>query len=69
MPVYELKTPISVEEIRKLKVNDIVYITGIMVTARDAAHRPYYCSWRNALSTDNNWNRDRRWIGYSHENS
>ncbi len=39
MPVYELKTPISIEEIRKLKVNDIVYITGVMVTARDAAHR------------------------------
>ncbi|MGB9741272.1 MAG: FumA C-terminus/TtdB family hydratase beta subunit [Candidatus Bathyarchaeia archaeon] len=39
MVVYHLKTPISEEEIRKLKVNDVVYITGTMVTARDQAHR------------------------------
>lgn len=39
MAVYKLKTPISEEEIRKLKVNDIIYITGTIVTARDQAHR------------------------------
>ena len=39
MAVYHLKTPISEEEIRKLRVNDVLYITGIMVTARDQAHR------------------------------
>ncbi|MEM3596942.1 MAG: FumA C-terminus/TtdB family hydratase beta subunit [Candidatus Bathyarchaeia archaeon] len=39
MAVYHLKTPISEEEIRKLKVNDVVYITGTVVTARDQAHR------------------------------
>ncbi|MEM1536850.1 MAG: FumA C-terminus/TtdB family hydratase beta subunit [Candidatus Bathyarchaeia archaeon] len=39
MPVYHLKTPISEEEIRKLKVNDVIYITGTIVTARDQAHR------------------------------
>jgi tartrate/fumarate subfamily iron-sulfur-dependent hydro-lyase beta chain len=39
MAVYKLKTPISEEQIRKLKVNDTIYITGIMVTARDQAHR------------------------------
>mgnify|MGYP000200338495 CR=1 FL=1 len=39
MTTYYLKTPISEEEIRKLKVGDIVYVSGIMVTARDAAHR------------------------------
>lgn len=39
MPVYHLKTPISEEEIRKLKVNDVLYITGTIVTARDQAHR------------------------------
>jgi len=39
MAVYHLKTPISEEEIRKLKVNDVIYITGMMVTARDQAHR------------------------------
>jgi len=39
MTVYKLKTPISEEDVRKLKVNDVLYITGIMVTARDAAHK------------------------------
>jgi len=39
MTVYKLKTPISEGEIRKLKVNDALYITGTMVTARDQAHR------------------------------
>jgi fumarate hydratase subunit beta len=39
MAVYKLKTPISEGDIRKLKVNDVLYITGTMVTARDAAHR------------------------------
>ena len=39
MAVYHLKTPISEEEIRKLKVNDVLYITGTIVTARDQAHK------------------------------
>jgi fumarate hydratase subunit beta len=34
-----LKTPISEEEIRKLRVNDVLYVTGTIVTARDQAHR------------------------------
>ncbi|RLG62177.1 fumarate hydratase [Candidatus Geothermarchaeota archaeon] len=36
---YYLKTPISEDEIRKLKVGDVIYITGEMITARDAAHK------------------------------
>ncbi len=39
MAVYRLKTPISEEDVRKLKVNDVIYITGTMVTARDSAHK------------------------------
>ncbi len=39
MVTYKLKTPISEENIRKLRVNDVIYITGTMITARDAAHR------------------------------
>lgn len=39
MAVYKLKTPISEREIRKLKVNDVIYINGTIVTARDQAHR------------------------------
>ena len=39
MAIYRLRTPISEEEVSKLRVNDTIYITGTMVTARDAAHR------------------------------
>lgn len=39
MAVSKLKTPISEEEIRKLKVNDVLYVTGTIVTARDEAHK------------------------------
>jgi len=39
MGVYRLKTPMSEEEIRKLKVNDVLYISGTIVTARDQAHK------------------------------
>ena len=39
MAVYKFKTPISEEEIRKLKVNDVLYVSGTMFTARDQAHK------------------------------
>jgi len=39
MTVFKLKTPISEEEIRKLKVNNVLYVTGTIVTARDEAHK------------------------------
>ena len=38
MATYKLRTPISEEDIRKLKVNDTIYITGTIFTARDEAH-------------------------------
>ena len=34
-----LHTPISAEDIQDLKVGDIIYLTGRMVTCRDVAHR------------------------------
>ncbi|UCE29894.1 MAG: fumarate hydratase C-terminal domain-containing protein [Candidatus Bathyarchaeota archaeon] len=34
-----MKTPISEEDVRKLKVNDVIYITGTIFTARDSAHK------------------------------
>ena len=37
--VIELNTPISEAQIRELKVNDILYLSGTIVTARDQAHR------------------------------
>lgn len=39
MATYKFKTPISEGDIRKLKVNDVLYVTGTVVTARDQAHR------------------------------
>jgi len=39
MAVYRFKTPISEADVRKLKVNDVLYVTGTIVTARDQAHR------------------------------
>ena len=39
MAVFKFKTPISEEDVRKLKVNDVLYVTGTIVTARDAAHK------------------------------
>ncbi len=39
MATYKLKTPIAEEDVRKLKVNDVIYITGIIFTARDSAHK------------------------------
>ncbi|WP_456468232.1 FumA C-terminus/TtdB family hydratase beta subunit [Archaeoglobus sp.] len=35
---YEIKTPLSVDEVLKLKVGDSVYVTGEIFTARDEAH-------------------------------
>jgi fumarate hydratase subunit beta len=39
MATYKFKTPISEADARKLKVNDVLYVTGTIVTARDQAHR------------------------------
>lgn len=39
MAVYDLKMPISEEEIRALHVGDTVRLSGVMVTGRDAAHK------------------------------
>ena len=37
--MIKLKTPISEEEIRKLKVGDSVLLSGVIVTGRDEAHK------------------------------
>lgn len=39
MSVYRLSTPVSEETVKKLEVNDTVYLSGTIVTMRDAAHR------------------------------
>lgn len=37
--MIKIQLPVSAEEISKLKVGDVVSISGVMVTARDAAHK------------------------------
>ena len=37
--MIKLKTPISEEDIRKLRVGDTVHLSGVIVTARDQAHK------------------------------
>ncbi len=39
MAEYTLTTPLTNEDIEKLKAGDIVYLNGILYTARDAAHK------------------------------
>ena len=39
MSICKLRTPISENDIRKLVVNDVIYLSGIVVTARDQAHK------------------------------
>ncbi|HHX49495.1 MAG TPA: L(+)-tartrate dehydratase subunit beta [Clostridiales bacterium] len=34
-----LKTPIKTEDIENLKIGDIVYLTGLLVTCRDTGHK------------------------------
>jgi len=38
MATYRFTTPITEEDIRKLRVGDEVYFSGVIYTARDAAH-------------------------------
>jgi len=39
LAVFKLTTPLSEEDVRKLKVNDVLYLSGTIITARDAAHK------------------------------
>jgi len=39
LAIYKYTTPLSEEDVRKLKVNDVLYLSGTIVTARDAAHK------------------------------
>lgn len=38
MGTYYLKTPISDDDITKLRVGDTIYVSGTLISARDAAH-------------------------------
>ena len=38
MPIYHLKTPLPAEDVARLRVGDTLYISGVVVAARDRAH-------------------------------
>ncbi|MEM2572817.1 MAG: fumarate hydratase C-terminal domain-containing protein, partial [Candidatus Jordarchaeales archaeon] len=35
----ELRTPLLEEDVRSLKIGDIVFLSGVVITVRDAAHK------------------------------
>ncbi len=37
--VIRLTPPLSENDVRKLKIGDLIYLTGLIITARDAAHK------------------------------
>ncbi|RKZ27147.1 TRZ/ATZ family protein, partial [bacterium] len=39
MAEYNLTTPLSEDDVRKLRVGDTVFLSGIVYTARDSAHK------------------------------
>jgi len=39
LTVHRLRTPIPEEDVRRLKAGDTIYVSGTVITARDAAHR------------------------------
>ncbi|MEM0217795.1 MAG: FumA C-terminus/TtdB family hydratase beta subunit [Candidatus Nezhaarchaeales archaeon] len=41
MVEYKLTTPLKEEDVRKLSIEDVVYVSGIIYTARDMAHRRF----------------------------
>ena len=46
---YHFNLPVSLENIRKLKVGDIIYISGKIFTARDEAHHKMLNAEKNTL--------------------
>ncbi|MEA3458420.1 MAG: FumA C-terminus/TtdB family hydratase beta subunit [Candidatus Thermoplasmatota archaeon] len=49
---YHLTIPVDSEEIKKLKISDIVYVTGKIFTARDEAHHIMLGKDKNDLPFD-----------------
>ena len=38
MSTFEFKTPVSEEDIKKVHIGDVIYLTGDIVTGRDDVH-------------------------------
>lgn len=39
MAEHKIKSPLSIDDVRKLRAGDTVFLSGIIYTARDAAHK------------------------------
>ena len=39
MREHKIETPISVEDLAEVRIGDRIYLSGVVVTARDLAHR------------------------------
>lgn len=48
-----IQVPISNEDAKNLRAGDYVYITGVIYTARDAAHKKMYEALKNNQSLPN----------------
>ena len=48
-----IQVPLSEEDINTLKAGDYVYLSGIIYTARDAAHKRMYESMHKGIGTGN----------------
>ncbi len=51
-----LTTPISAEDLKGIKIGDIIYLNGSMTTCRDVAHRRLVEEGRLNLSSDSSLN-------------
>ena len=45
--IKELKTPLTKDDVSNLEIGDILELTGIIYTARDAAHKRMEEAWKN----------------------
>ena len=49
---YNFDIPLSSKDVKKLRVGDIVYLSGTLFTARDAAHKKMLDMEKNSISFD-----------------
>lgn len=56
MAEYFLTLPVSEEETRKLRIGDVVYLSGVIYTARDMAHLKLKTLYENNQPLPHNFN-------------
>ena len=61
---YNLTTPLTEETTRSLKAGDIVYLSGTIYTARDAAHKKIASYLENDQALPNNLSFENKFVYY-----